>query len=657
MPENFKYVRQINPTGLTKIIGMLGQLNLLLLLFVLMIETGSAQTGDTTVHLPVVEVTAGRIEGKVPGRKIQSLDSILKVQATIQNLDNLLMENTTLQIKQYNFGGLSTISFRGTGAEHTGLYWNGFELNACNNGLVDLSLVPAGYFNNIKILYGGSSSMFGSGNIGGSIHLNTLPEFLKQKSGSFSLSGGSFDQYSASGNVQISNEKVYSKTQVIGKTAHNDFPYTDLNGQRQEMKNAAVKQYGVMQDLYFRINRKTIAGGAVWYQKNDRKLPSSITAKPADASQSDNSLRSMVSLQHYYNRLNKITFRAAWFLDDYQYSDPDLLSAGVEATNIKSRKFTPEILFEHHFSSKLQLEAGLTFIYKYGQSKSWADNAIEKTLGLFTSISRQFPEIDWVLSVNLRQNFTEGYHVPFTPSIAMEGRIWKFVFGRFNASGNFRVPTFNERFWIPGGNENLKPEHAINQEVGVYILPIEPNEIWDGKFGVTLYNSNVNDWIHWVPVGSYSQPENISKVWSRGLELTGMGKLSKGKVDFMLEGGYTYALSTNKGKTNSLDDSFNKQLVFVPKHRFYLNFAVELKKFTLAYNQQYTGERFTSSDNLEFLAPYTTGKFRAGKEFTYFKTNFFCQFEIYNVWDVDYETIRYFPMPGRYYLGLLTIKF
>ena len=88
------------------------------------------------------------------------------------------MRNTTIYVKSYGF--LNTPSFRGTSILHTLISWNGIPINSSASGLTDLKLLPSNGFNNLGISYGGNSTIFGSGSVGGTIHLNNIPFFTKK---------------------------------------------------------------------------------------------------------------------------------------------------------------------------------------------------------------------------------------------------------------------------------------------------------------------------------------------------------------------------------------------------------------------------------------------------------------------------------------------
>ena len=91
-------------------------------------------------------------------------------------------------------GGTATPSFRGTGASHTQIAWNGININHPMLGQSDLSLIPAGLIDDIQIFYGGASMALNSGGIGGIINLETKPVWKKETSISLNPGIGSFGQ-------------------------------------------------------------------------------------------------------------------------------------------------------------------------------------------------------------------------------------------------------------------------------------------------------------------------------------------------------------------------------------------------------------------------------------------------------------------------------
>ena len=126
-----------------------------------------------TISIPEVKVVKSRTSFYKDDQKVLFIDSVLIARTFSSNLDELISKSGAINV--YGYGGtgsLSSISLRGTGSAHTNVMWNGFPINSITTGTVDLSLIPASFFNNIRLVYGSSGSLYGSGAFGGSIELN-----------------------------------------------------------------------------------------------------------------------------------------------------------------------------------------------------------------------------------------------------------------------------------------------------------------------------------------------------------------------------------------------------------------------------------------------------------------------------------------------------
>ncbi len=598
---------------------------------------------DTVYELQAVEISSSRIEIFSSGQKLIKIDSLATSMYQAENLGQLLAKNTSVQIRSYS--GISSVSLRGTAAHHTGVLWNGFALNPSNIGMVNLATIPTGYFNEVKLLYGGGSSLYGSGNIGGSIHLGSRPRFNSGNKGRVSVTMGSFSEYNLNGNASFTSGNWYSNTSLLLKSVKNDFPYNTLKGESMRMQNNKTEQYGFLQDVFTRTKNATI-GGSFWYQNNYQEIPSSLTEKPNDAYQEDQSFRSVLSWQQSLSSAI-FSLKGSFFYDDLNYVDPADNNLNTIDSKIETKKTSIESVFSKSFLINSVFKTGAIFINDQGTSNNWNGDVLRRQLGIFAYWVQKIPSIDWSIDLKLRQDFTEGYKVPFTPALGIEGRIYKNLFTKLSISRNFRVPTFNDLFWLGLGNENLKPESSWNEEAGIVYKNEENDRIINGVIEFTAFSSQVDDWILWIPDGLVFRPENIQKVWSRGLEFEGSLDARFNAVLLGLNSGYTYSRSTNQILQGSNDASYKKQLIYMPEHRFFVNANVTYKKFLFSYNHTFTGIQYVSSDNLETLPAYGLGNVSLQKAFALSKQNLAAQFEVLNIWDVEYQSNLYYPMPGR----------
>jgi iron complex outermembrane receptor protein len=608
---------------------------------------------DSVIHLSEIEVTSSRLNRLSTGLNITRFDSLTLEINKGKSLSSLISDETPVYIKSYGPGNLSTISMRGTSSTQTGLYWNGIRLNPPNIDMEDLSLYPSSFFNDIKILKGGGGSLFGNGNIGGSIHLQNNPVFKKNIDVSVGGTAGSFNDYRAFAGAVVSNRKVWSNSQFIYKNAKNNFTYKNPDGEQVERINAAQKQYGFMQDLYFIAGERNILGASLWYQSADRKIPGSVQVPQSDAYQQDNSFRSLISYKRFRNKGNFLT-KAAYIHSYLHYFDPSSVQEAEIDNTIVTNAAVIELNAEQSVNDRLFLSAGVKYRYEYCSTVAYKDTPDRNTTGLFASVNYRIPFIEWNVTTNLRQDFIDGYGAPFQPAFGLEGKILKFIYGKVNISRNFRVPTFNDLYWYPYGNLSLKPEKSWNEEASlIFKNKIEP----DYELTITGFNSVIDDYIIWIPVtGNLWSPENIQTVWARGMEVNGTVKVKAGDAAIRLKAGYSYTKSTNLKQTGPNDNSEGKQLIYVPVNGFNGNITFTFKGFVLKYGHSYTGLRYTTRDNTEYLPGYSLGDALLGKDIELKEFGIKVQLEILNLYNTEYQSVAYYPMPGRNYRLSLFFK-
>jgi iron complex outermembrane receptor protein len=116
---------------------------------------------------------------------------------------------------------------------------------------------------------------------------------------------------------------------------------------------------------------------------------------------------------------------------------------------------------------------------------------------------------------------------------------------------------------------------------------------------------------------------------------------------FQVNSSYAYTISENE-KTS-------KQLTYVPFHKFTAGLAYNFKKLNFNYQYLFNGFVYTQSDHEAFIKSYNVSNlalaFDFGKENKY-KLGFQTQ----NLFNENYQSVAYRPLPGRNYLVNLTLK-
>lgn len=605
---------------------------------------------DTTLYLDGVTIYSSRISKFAKGQGVDVLDSLTRNEIQAGTLAEIIPGFTSSYVRNYGQGTLSTISFRGTSANHTALLWNGIRLSPPNIGYVDLSLIQGVFFDDISVLHGGASPMFGSGAVGASLHLENRPEFAENGFNiGVGLSAGSFGMMAAEGKGIISREKFYSRTAFSFARAENDFPYENLYGDEEKLLHAEILRSGFIQDIAFKLPHDQSLVASAWFQYAEREIPPTLSEDTSLAVQMDRSWRTMLAWKDV-NPRNSLEAKLAYFNEFTRYTDPipDIYSV------IKSQSATGSFESTWEIADHSAIFAGTQFLYEYADLAYYTGPEDQENLAVYASFRHEFPSLNWQMSLNGRQEFFTGYDSPFLFSIGAEGKIWKPFSGSISISRNFRAPTLNERFWQPGGNPDIQSETSWNEEACIS---------FDKKFAysssrlsLTFFNSMVDNWILWLPVtSSYWAVENAQKVWSRGVEFSGNQTFKINSVDMLISGSYTFSRSTNEEKLSDLDASYKKQLIYTPVHRFYARSGAIYNGFGLTLKGTYTGIVYTTKDNLGELPQFFLLDAVLSKTFR-IKGNspFTIQLNLNNILNLEYEVTPYRPMPGVNFL--VTVK-
>ena len=604
-----------------------------------------------TLALPEVSVKSSRFRLFSVGVKTLSMDSLALKENYNTNMTELLSTRAPVYMKDYGGGSLATISFRGTNSYHTQVNWNGFPINSSTTGDIDFSLLPVSLHDNISLVSGGSGSLYGSGAVGGSVHLNNSPSWTKGLRIMVSDEQGSFSTNRSRAKIVLGNGKLESSTSLFLNNAKNNYPFinTALAGSPWvRQTSSAVFQYGILQSLSYKIDDKNIISASVWYQNSHREIPPNMTVPNSSATQQDSSLRSFAG----WTRKTKggsLNVRGAYFSEALHYKQ-----LGLDDKD-KVNKYMTETEWRNSFLNKrLLTDAGATFLFAEAFISEYGGKKTQPRYGGYAGAKYLLNE-NWTASASVRKDFVQNYHPPFAPSVGIEGKIFKnFLIVKSNISRTYRIPTLNDRFWQPGGNPNLKPEKGWSMDLGlknVSYLDKSKTSLIETEF--TIYNSIINNLIQWIPINaSVSSPVNVDKVWARGLEVCSHYSSSFGKFTIQFTGNYNYTLSTNLNY-NGTESYIGKQLIYIPKNIFNLTTHLEYKGFFISYNQTYTGLRYTDSENDQYINGYTLGNTYIGKKFynSSFKT--YLQLKITNVWNVQYQNLQWYAMPGRaFYLSV-----
>lgn len=591
-----------------------------------------------TVNLNEVSVISPKSITFSSGSNVKKIDPIkIKISQT-EKIADLLSSNSSVYIKQY--GALATATIRGTSSSHTAVNWNGIPINSIANGLSDLSNIAAITNDNIFLIKGGNSTIFGSGSIGGSINIDSKKIRNQNLSSNINFENGSNGLSSQSYSAKYGDDVVSFYILHSKLKDKNKFKFTNISqagSPIQTNNHGKIVSFQNKLDLNFKINPKIIIQLNYWGDNSTREVPQNMTIRFTDAMQYDVNDRISISSTYSVKNLScKIS--KALIYEDFRYTEE---IKNIDSQYLASKDFNN---FDLSYTFKnLIFQSALSYNKNKINNNNFEDNK-QKDISKIIFFSTIYKKTKLETQLAIRGEENSEYEVPLTPLFSTEYKFNELVQSSIKLNKNFRSPTFNDRYWFSGGsrgNIELKPEISNNSEFSIHL---KKNKF---KLSSTLFNLNVKDWILWSQnVDGIWSPENIKEVWSRGIET----QLKYNYKKILLELNYSLTKTTSEKASNDLDISVGQQLRYVPINKLNTTLLFTEGKLISFLNITFTDEVITSysSGDNKTLEAYTLVS--AGTSYKLFNEDLKLDLRVLNLTNQQYQTYLNYPNPGREYV-------
>ena len=631
--------------------------------------------------LPTVEVFETRSKSNSainfsPNKIINKED--IQLVSPMQ-LSEVLNFSPGVSIRNYGgLGAMKTISIRGTGSMRSLILLDGMPLNSSQNGSFDLNNIAVSMIDNIEIVRGGSSAIFGGNAIGGAVNIRT--NFSPTEKFLANFSYGSFGETTLNmiGNLTFDNSSQNSSIDYFSvsadfQRADGDFPF-EFNqfGQNNKFKRENADYLNAV----FSVSGKgNISNWSIWsrgiFSKTDKGVPGAI-------------------LQGTVNQSN-----ARWEEENYillasanrAFADNSGLAiSGIfKRSNTLFKEFSMGVLPEYKY---LLNDFGLTVRHHFigfgwlneivgtASYGSLSGDMLSKNLGSFVDrisfalgyrIEKDFKFSNQILMLNAGLRMDNNFeNVSKSVENANQKTAFSGTFGgiynienfpikfRTNISHNFRFPNFNEMYYRFYGTENLLPEKSNNLNLGFFFDLLN-------LFAVNVdgFHIDTRDMIISVPTSPMTwQAMNLARAASNGLELS-ISLLREMKFISNLNFSYTLQ-STVDRSPNSI--THNKQLPYIPQETFNFLFCLRFCEIDFGMKGEYSSFRYIQDDNsLNAILPkyFTSDIFLCRKFCIDAKSDIFLTFrlECKNIFADRYEIVSNYIMPGRQFRASIGLEF
>jgi vitamin B12 transporter len=558
------------------------------------------------------------------------------VEKNSTNLSELLRYQTPVYIKENGRGAVSSPSFRGTSAQQTAFVWNGININSNFLGQGDINNIPLFGYDQIEVKPGGGSVIYGSGAIGGSIHLNNDLSFNKGFKGSLFTEIASFETYNNFAKASYSNDKFSFNFSGNYSISQNDYEvkekdYINRNGRYYNTSFNAGAAYKI-------ADHQTISWQSQFF---DASQHYPIFVENGNKTKyGAQTTRSLISWDINTNKLSN-SLKAAYTEENFQYFgdiDTPKTSGGTGKNYIFKNDFNYFII------PKLNVNVITEFQVNKGEGYSSGIESISRNVGSLAGLLRYFPTKDLRFEAGIKKDFVENISSPVLYSFSGKWTPLQWYNAGLNFSKNFRFPSFNDLYWNPGGNLDLKPETSVQADMD------HEFKFGDFKLNISPYYMRISDMIRWLPTPyGYWGAHNTNKVESYGLEsqLTYNKEFNK-KNSLRLNVGYSFS--------KSIDLETKNQLMYVPIHKVFGNADYQYDFLKIFVQGMFNGLTYTTSDEKrsDALDPYFV--LNAGVSATVLK-KYTLGFKMNNITNTVYETTAYYPLPKRNYSIFATINF
>lgn len=600
-----------------------------------------------SLQLREIQIRTDRFRIFRTGQPVVVMDTILKKYGGTYSLSELLQEGSAVYIKNYGQGNIAMPSLRGTNAEHTAVLWNGFNLQSAMMGVVDVSLISSNIADEIEIHFGGNGALFGSGAIGGAVHLHSRPRYESGLHGQAEYGFGSYGNTLIQSSMTYGNRIWYGKFFSASQIGENNFPYRNPSfpdAPMQKQTHARTNQLTWLTEHFFRIAPHQELVLRLWHQQSHREIPPVMSVPTSGAIQDDTSWRAAGEWNLRKNN-QFFTLRSGLFNSILNYFDRPKI------TDSRSRTFSQITEAEYTFSllSRFTLLNGLHHTYNSVSTTAYSKS--NNRMAHFFSLKWKALHKPVGALLSIRNEWINGQWLPVMPLLAGEWRpfaSWTFT---SQISRSYRVPTFNELYWNPGGNPLLLPESGWGQELGVGYKRKHQSLFAD--IGISVFNRQMINWIAWLPdSGTVWTPQNIYKVWNRGFE---------GRIHLRIKINPSFVLSLNSGiQTIRATTEYNTgsyQLPYVPRVTQQYRLGLDHPRGYIRLGYTYTGMRFIANDNSRALDDFQLADIKAGFHFQILRCRIQPGLAINNLFNSSYVIMPDRAMPLRNYLIQINIQF
>lgn len=577
--------------------------------------------------LHAVTVTADK--GVVASRKdTLSLQNSFAISDALQLNPSLLVGDNGGQ------AGLKTVSLRGMGSAHTAIYVDGVRVGNVQSGQTDLGMLGIENFSSAVVDYAQNSVSFST----------ARPVFGDHPvAASASFLAGSFGTYMPKIRLDFRlTDRLSLSANASGVFSKGDFPYADTlrrtNNDLTQFR-AGLDLFGIMDGGDFHVK--------AYYNDAERGTPGSTFYPSADRQKDMNAFLQGVMTKRFSN-LYTLKISAKGSYDDIFYTSSwgDSRYGQTELQLNSSHDFQIKDWWKLSLAADLQWDGLKSTGYEASRFSAFGALASSFRLQRFSAdVAFEYH------GAFDRNGLSRG---AFSPSVDLKYTILKgldiVAFGR----RAYRIPTFNELYYVGYGNPELRPEDAWMTDLG-FDFHRTLSSAWGINAKLDGFCNILKDKIISAPTEADPNiwlPYNIGRVRSVGVDAVVGTDYHSDSWLFSFDAKYTWQSAVDVTPDSY---SYGNAVPYIAKHTVVLSGLLSWKGWNLNPLWQLRAGR---SDGYGELPDWNTLDLSLGKSFSLGKGGMLAlKISARNLFDARYEVVSGYPMPGRSFMAGLEYKF
>jgi outer membrane cobalamin receptor len=658
---------------------------IILIFIITWFDLSSQNPEGDTIKLQEVIVTAARADRKLASAMpVQSVSGMDLEYIAGNSVAGVINTFSGVTLKDYGgIGGLKTVMIRSLGANHTGVFIDGVQLTDVASGQLDLGKITMENTSDVTLYVGHAIDLsqparfYASANV---INISSsIPDFSSKtfylKTG---IKTGSFGLIKPMLSFQKKlNDKSYAEFSLSYTRANGEYPFSIRYGIASDTilkrENSDINALNANASFTWLFSERSQLSLKLFYHDSERGIPGAVVYyNPYSVQRLWN--KDLVTGIQYKNSLNNrlsivshLKFGHNWL----RYLDPGFPNSQGKIDNkyIQQEYYASQVL-KYRISDSLSVSlAGDLFL-----NTLETDQYLHQDPERYTFLSalamrygfKRFEAHGNLLASYIAERVltkeTLSSRRKLNSSFALSYKVIRSGRLRLNFlyKDIFRMPGFNELYYNIVGNSKLRPENATQHNLG--ISAHYDNGVFSRiSLKSNIFYNRVYDKIIAFPTRNLFvwSMQNLGKADIRGIELQTefQTKSFLGDFRYSLNANYTYQNAIDVTKEGS--PVYKQQIPYIPLETFSARSSLVYRDLAFGYSVLFNGFRYSLGENIfeNMLPSWWLSDLSLIYDFDQHRYTLRLKGEITNIFNMQYEVVRSFPMPGRGYNLTLTLNY